>query len=216
MNIVDRNIVLSLNASWLPIGRKTIKEALIAMAGGLNDKNPPAMALDINYENDGNGNLNFDKVNSIIPVRWEDWINLPIREGDLIIHTSKMEIRAPTVIINSNYNKIPKRIKRLTNQAILERDKNQCQYTGKILPRNQLNVDHVISKDEWRKRGLPGSPDNWTNMVACDKQLNSIKGNKSIKDLNLNLIREPKAPLAEPCIIIKDIAHVDWNVFLLK
>lgn len=213
-HIVNSNIVLCLNSAWLPIGQKTVKDAFIAMSGGLSGT-PPAVALDICYKEIGDGEYDFDTVISITPTKWEDWVKLPIRPFDLSIQTSKMRIRVPTVITTS-YAKVPKRVRRLTNQAILERDGLVCQYSGKKLKRPEANIDHIVSKDEWKRRNLSGSPDTWTNMVTCDKKINHAKGNKSLKEVGLTLIKKPVAPPMEPCFLIKEVKIRDWNLFLVN
>lgn len=176
-----------------------------------------ARAIDIEFDrNPETGEWDFDNPVYMSPVSWEEWIQLPIREYDMVIHTAKMAIRVPTVIIAINNHKIHTKRVKLNRQAIRERDNETCQYTGRRLSRGEGNVDHVISKDEWKRRGLRGSPDCFENMVWCDKELNFKKSNKSKEELGLKLIRQPKAPLPIPVTaLIREARHFSWKPFLI-
>ena len=50
-----------------------------------------------------------------------------------------------------------------------------------------MTVDHIIPKDK-------GGGDSWENLVAACIPCNTKKGNKLLKDLDMNLIKKPKAP----------------------
>jgi 5-methylcytosine-specific restriction endonuclease McrA len=208
MNI-DKPIVLQLNAAWQAISKKTVKDAMVAMCGGLEGNTPPALALDIVYEEVEEGQFNFEKPIGITPVKWEDWIKLPIRNFDEVIHTSKLTIRVPTVLIAVNFNKVPRRIQKLTKQGIFARDGMVCQYTGKELPRHRLDIDHIVPKSR-------GGKDSWSNCVVADKEINRKKGNKLNSEAGLSLIKEPKEPIATPCVVIRTASQRDWEHFLIK
>jgi len=45
----------------------------------------------------------------IRPVTWDEWITLPIRDGDNAVHTVRGAIRVPTVIVALNFAKVPKK-----------------------------------------------------------------------------------------------------------
>lgn len=197
-SILEKNIVLSLNANWFPVGHRTVKQAIISMTGGLGT--PPALALDIQM--DENGTLI-----SAIPTKWDDWVNLPVRASDLSITTKNGRIRAPTVIV-TGYRKMPVKRPRLTSRAVLERDNYTCQYSGKKLTKNGLNIDHIVPKSR-------GGKDDWTNMVACDRKLNSQKGGSLNSEINLRLIRRPLAPPSLPVSsTIRDARHPTHLPFL--
>lgn len=204
-NIINKQNVLVLNALYQPLGVKTIKSAFIDLMGGRGDESPPASAIEISYVlRDGypTEELEFYK-----PVPFEEWLTFPVRPWDEVIHTSKKEIRVPTVIIN-HYKKMPMKHFKVTKNAIRERDKNVCQYTGKILGKNQGNIDHIVPQKH-------GGKDTWENMVWCDKEINSLKGDKRNEEIGLKLIRPPVAPRAMPVsALIKEIKSRDWRLFL--
>lgn len=199
---LEQPIVLRLNSAWQPIGTTSPRQAIVAMCGGIPNERP-ALAMDI-YLDDG-GNL----VNAI-PTDWEHWQKLPVRPGDTALLTSRGQIRCPTVLINPRFNKMPKRLPRLTKQAVLARDGFTCAYTGKKLDKKTATVDHVIPRHH-------GGKDSWDNLVACDKETNFKKGSRLNEEIGLTLLRKPKAPQPIPVsATIKSINHSSWKHFIQK
>ena len=216
------DLVLSLNSSWQAIGVKSVRAAIIKMnAEKKIAGEEPAFALDIQYDmkivtdDDGNDQIVVDYSNIISynPVTWDEWIELPVEDHHLYIsHGRDKKIRVPTVIINKNYNKMPLYEKRFTKNAIFERDKATCQYSGKKLSKKTASVDHVIPKNR-------GGKNTWENVVLCDREINSWKSNRLNKEIGLKLIGKiPDKPKAVPkCAMIKNPHEViDWFPFLLN
>jgi hypothetical protein len=114
-DILNKTIVLVLNRNWQAINIRTPQEAFCQMATNV------ATALEIDGES------------HIRPVTWDEWITLPIRDGDNAVHTVRGAIRVPTVIVALNFAKVPKKRPKLCAKTIRERDGNRCQYTGKLL-----------------------------------------------------------------------------------
>jgi 5-methylcytosine-specific restriction endonuclease McrA len=199
--VLDHQIVLSLNRHWAAIGVISPRRALTALCSE-NDGTKAALALDILMEG--------DELIYANPVDWDTWLTLPVREGDLYVQSARQKVRVPTVIVSSHYDKVPFRRPRLSIGAIFERDKSTCQYTGRKLPRHQLNIDHVVPKDR-------GGKDEWTNMVVADRKLNSLKSNRLNHEVGLTLIRKPVAPPALPVsATITEARHPTWKPFLLN
>ena len=69
------------------------------------------------------------------------------------------------------------------------RDDYTCQYTGIKYPPSELTLDHVHPQSR-------GGKSNWTNMVACHKDVNFKKADRTPKEAGLRLLREPYAPSA--------------------
>ena len=57
-----------------------------------------------------------------MPVPWVQWIELPVRAFDLSVNTPRRQIRVPTVIIATHYDRMPMAQPRLTRRAIFQRD----------------------------------------------------------------------------------------------
>jgi 5-methylcytosine-specific restriction endonuclease McrA len=211
-NVANKLICLNLNANWQPVGFKTVKDAIVDLCGAESNGKPSTMALDIEYELDENGQPIFDEAKSMNPVSWEEWMMLPIRPWDLAINSPTRSIRVPTVIIATNFNKMPiKTFKgKPSKDGIWNRDQGICQYTGKKLTKDQSTIDHVIPRSK-------GGLDTWTNMVVCDKSLNSKKGNKMNSELGLKLKKEPVEPSPTPVsALIREAKHHTWKHFLIN
>lgn len=202
MSILNKVLTLSLNSNWQPIGHKNVQDAISEIC------TPSFKALDINYKQNKDGSWDYDEIESMAPVDWDEWIELPIRDFDFSIKSARLKVRIPTVIIAVNFNKMPKSKPKLTKRNIRARDKGICQYTGKKLKPSQGNVDHVIPVSR-------GGANTWQNMVYCCKELNVKKGNKLPEEFGLNLIQTPREP--QPSSnrdIIKKINHRDWSIFI--
>jgi 5-methylcytosine-specific restriction endonuclease McrA len=190
-DILNKTIVLVLNRNWQAINIRTPQEAFCMMATNV------ATALEIEGED------------NIRPVKWEEWITLPIRSEDNAVHTVRGPIRVPTVIVALNFAKVPKKRPKLCAKTIRERDGNRCQYTGKFLRPDEGSLDHVLP----RSRGGRGE---WGNLVWSDKTVNAKKGNRLPHEAGLKLLTVPRAPKELPVTALIRNAHgiVDWKLFV--
>lgn len=176
--------VLVLNRNWQAIGVVSASVAICDIVRGI------ATAID---------------TDSMLAVRWEDWVKLPVREGDDVVHSARLTVRVPTVICKSSYSKMPKRRPRLDRNGVGRRDGFICQYTGVYAPDG--NLDHVQPVSR-------GGGNTWTNLVWSDRALNSRKGNRTPSEAGLKLLKAPAAPKEQPvCATIKP-EHKDWQLFL--
>jgi 5-methylcytosine-specific restriction endonuclease McrA len=207
-SILDKPIVLSLNRAWQVIGHRTVKQALVALNGG-GDGLPPALGLDIAYPQLEDGAWNFDRPVYLNPVAWDEWIKLPVRDYDLVVATPKLRIRVPTVIVSTQYDRMPMRIPRVTRTAIFARDGGVCQYTGEHVGKHGGNLDHVIPRDR-------GGRDTFENLVWAKREVNSLKANRLPHEAGLRLLRRPVAPASLPvAATIREPKHPDWRHFLV-
>lgn len=201
--------VLVLNAFWQPLGETTVQYALVDMTGGGSD-GPSKMGMNVELERDPVGNLVMRS--GTRAVDWDEWLTLPIREDihkDRALHTHRIQFRCPTVVICTSYDKMPTKSPRLSAGNIWDRDGGICQYTGRKLPRAQLNIDHVVPRDR-------GGRDEWTNLVLSDREINSRKGNRLNSEVGLRLIRAPQAPKPVPAsLLIRTAKHITWEPFLI-
>ena len=206
-DITNKAIVLKLNSVWQVVGYSTIAKAIIDLVGGVSVK-----ALDIQYVLDDEGTPDFSVMPAFNLVNWDEWIKLPIHPWHLVIHSQKLTIRAPTIVVSQSFSKMPmKEWKgKPSNSAIYIRDGGIDQYTGKKLDRKKATTDHVIPRSR-------GGGDDWTNLVTTDKELNSKKGNSLNSEIGLKLIKLPKKPRPIPIShLIKEIRHVDWKLFITE
>lgn len=186
---LDAPSVLVLNRNWQAIFVRTPRAAFPMLVANVST------ALDIDEDN-------------MVPVKWEDWIKLPIRPQDDVIHTPRQSIRIPTVMVLATFNKVPKKRPTFSPKAVWARDQGVCQYTGRRLAPGEGNLDHVHP----RSRG--GATD-WENCVLAAKDVNSRKGDKTLEEAGLTLIRQPVVPKEVPVtILIKNPGIADWQHFL--
>lgn len=96
------------------------------------------------------------------------------------------EIKIPRVLILKYYVKVPHKKSFPSKKNILRRDKYICQYCGMDLEDN-ATVDHVVPR-------YRGGSNSWVNMVACCRDCNLAKGNKTPKEAGMTLRAKPKEP----------------------
>ena len=189
--ILNKTTVLVLNRHWQAIGVKTPMEAFSMMAAG------NATALDMLGEHE------------LRPVRWEEWLDLPVRDDDQSIGTVHGPVRVPTVLVLARFDRVPKRRPKFCAKAIWERDGGVCQYTGKKLRPGEGNIDHVVPISR-------GGASSWENCVLADRRVNSRKGSKLPEEAGLKLMRQPFVPREVPVtLLIRNTHQVqDWRLFL--
>jgi len=190
-DILNKSIVLVLNRNWQAINIRTPQDAFCQMATNV------ATALDIEGES------------QIRPVTWDEWITLPVREGDHAVRTARGAIRVPTVIVAVNFAKVPKKRPNLSAKNIRERDGNRCQYTGKLLHPDEGNLDHVVPRSR-------GGADTWENLVWAAKEVNQRKADRLPHEAGLKLVAAPRAPKDLPVTALLRNAHgvAAWKLFL--
>ena len=190
-DILNKTIVLVLNRNWQAINIRTPADAFCQMATNA------ATGLDI--ENDSH----------IRPVTWNEWLTLPVREGDYAVQTIRGAIRVPTVIVAVNFAKVPKKRPKLCARTIRERDGNRCQYTGALLRPGEGNLDHAVPRSR-------GGADTWENLVWSAKEVNQRKADRLPHEAGLKLLTVPRAPKELPVSALIRNAHgvAEWKLFL--
>src|ERR1700688_525176 len=107
-------------------------------------------------------------------------------ENGHFLHAARVVIRLPSVIRLLEYRRIPHQTRALSRKNILLRDRNTCQYCGKILAAGELTLDHVMPRSR-------GGASTWENLVACCHNCNRRKGNQMLHELTeMKLQREPR------------------------
>jgi len=102
----------------------------------------------------------LDKVNVI---EWyEDWT----------IHSARMEMKVPAVVVvKNNFKRRRLGPMRFTKHNLYLRDLFTCQYCLETFPTSELTIDHVVPYSK-------GGKTSWENCVASCKSCNSKKGSK--------------------------------------
>jgi 5-methylcytosine-specific restriction endonuclease McrA len=195
-DILNKSIVLVLNRNWQAINIRSPQEAFCMMAANV------ATALDIEMTDGA-------RAEALRPVTWDEWITLPIRDGDNAVRTVRGAIRVPTVIVAVNFAKVPKKRPKLCARTIRERDDNRCQYTGRVLRPDEGSLDHVLPRSR-------GGRDTWENLVWAGREVNARKGDRLPHEAGLKLLSVPRAPKDLPVTVLLRNAHgvAEWELFL--
>lgn len=191
-DILNQSTVLVLNRNWQAIHVKTPAEAFCMMAGGA------ARGLDVQGDD------------TIVPVTWDEWLSLPVREQDRAVGSPRGAVRCPTVIVSSNYARVPMRRPGFNRRNLWHRDGGVCQYTGRKLAPHEGNIDHVVPRSR-------GGKTTWDNCVLAHKEINSRKADRLPQEAGLRLLKAPVEPKALPATVLIQNAHGvrDWNFFLV-
>ena len=125
------------------------------------------------------------------------------------VRTISFRIRIPRVILLLVFDRLPKKEVKFTRHNIFERDKNTCQYCGRVFDRKDLNLDHVIPRDR-------GGPTVWENIVCSCIECNTHKANRTPQEAGIHLIRKPKRPKWRPFVQVNLGMPCDesWKHFL--
>jgi len=191
-DILNRPVVLVLNRNWQAINVRTPQQAFVQMATDV------ATALDIDGDN-------------MVPMRWTQWIKLPVREQDQSVRTPGGPIRIPSVIVLSRFAKVPKRRPKFSARALWARDDSRCQYTGRVLKAGEGNIDHVLPRSR-------GGKTTWENCVLASRDVNSRKADRLPEEVGLRLLKRPVAPRELPSTLFIRNTHriPEWRHFLVE
>lgn len=115
-----------------------------------------------------------------------------------ILHTNGLQARSvtgismsPSVVRLRHHVRRPMPELRLSRRSIFARDNYTCQYCGQV--GKDLTVDHVIPR-------RIGGKATWENLVCSCKKCNAKKGDKSLAQAGLQLVRPPRKPKYVPFI----------------
>ncbi len=191
-SVILQSPVLVLNRLWQAVNVCTARRALTLLFEG---------RAEVVYEN-GNGQFQtFD---------FSGWRSFTEEiDSDESVNSVSFKIGIPRVILLAVFDRFPKKEVKFTRHNIFERDKNTCQYCGKVLDRSDLNLDHVIPRD---RQG----PTNWENIVCSCIPCNTRKANRTPKEASMRLIRPPTRPKWRPFmqVNLRTNGHDSWKHFL--
>lgn len=111
-------------------------------------------------------------------------------------------------VIKMNYNvAVPDKELPFCRENVFIRDDFTCQYCGKKFPFSELTLDHVFPKS---RRG----PEIWENMVACCKECNQYKADRTPKEAGMKLLKRPIRPDDYIDFVIKKYSNSDTNYWI--
>ena len=184
--------VLVLNRLWQAINVCSVRRAFALICQG---------HAQVVYADEGKNFRTHD---------FASWRDFSSREPETeMVKTIAFKIRVPRIIVLVFFDRLPKKEVKFTRANIFERDKNTCQYCGRIFEKRDLNLDHVIPRD---KGGLT----TWENIVCSCIACNTRKGNRLAYQVQMQLIRKPGRPKWQPFVNITftGILHESWRHFV--
>lgn len=116
--------------------------------------------------------------------------------------TGKQSILEIDTILAIENNMSPYKFKKahspsLTNKTLFERDRNICAYCGGKFTPKTLTRDHIIPTSK-------GGKDTWENVVTACKQCNNWKGDKTLKEADMELRYVPYTPTYHEHLILQN------------
>lgn len=186
--------ILKLNKNFQPVALENVEGAFTGLYKGAYK------ALNVIRSGDS-----FDYE----PLDWERWSLLIPNEDDLYVNTPNSKILIPSIVICSNYAKIPIKYPFLSKSEIFKRDGWTCCYTGKALDNTNASVDHIIPLSK-------GGKHEWGNVVTADRRLNSRKGSKTLEEAGLKLLKKPGKPIAHPVSLRIPKLRPEWEPFFVN
>lgn len=201
---------LVLNALYQPVGVVTIAKGLVTMCSSIDGETMAAQALDLDYELDADGAINWLKPSKFILTDWDDWIKLPVREFDIPIMTPRGAVRAPVVLYARNYKKIHMRKLKCTKKNLHRFYGGKSIWTGKQLSLNESSLEHMTPKSH-------GGLSCWTNLGISEKKINNERGNIPLSQWKYKpqyKLSEPRPMPASVIISSSSFPREEWRYFL--
>jgi 5-methylcytosine-specific restriction endonuclease McrA len=157
---------LVLNKEWLPVRISTARRAFVLL-----------------YK---------DVARALVPdtyalLDFQQWTEVSIRDGDLSIQAVSLRIRIPEIIVLRHCDRFIRPQVVFSRRNLFRRDQYTCQYCGARGSTDSMSIDHIVP------RALGGGA-SWTNCVAACRSCNTRKGDRSLKEAGMKLLRPPREP----------------------
>lgn len=103
---------------------------------------------------------------------------------DELWNSEKSSLQVPSIVRLTRFVKVPyRRAVPVTRRAVFGRDGHRCQYCGDTAE----SIDHVVPRSK-------GGGHSWENVVACCRNCNIRKGDRSLRDTGFRLRKKPAPP----------------------
>ncbi|MEM9191796.1 MAG: HNH endonuclease [Myxococcota bacterium] len=119
-----------------------------------------------------------------------------VEEYDEDIRSVSITIKMPAVVRMLSAIRLRKRPIKFSRLNVATRDNFQCQYCDIKLPLRRLTYDHVKPRSQ-------GGRTTWENIVMACYQCNERKGNRTPRQANMRLRKEPIKPKWLPVIAFR-------------
>lgn len=168
--------VLVLNKAWQPVNIVGMRRA-------------------INLLFQGNAQVVHDDGNGHHTYALDEWLEFSEKHpapGESI-RAVRLAVRAPSVLLLTGYDRLPRREVRFSRRNVYLRDGHRCQYCGRVFAPAELTLDHVVPRDR-------GGKTNWENIVTACVRCNARKADR--------------LPLQAGMVLRKTPARPKWRAFI--
>lgn len=110
-----------------------------------------------------------------------------VEPGTKKVSSPSITMMVPSVIRLKKNIFVKRRSAKLSRKNLLHRDDYTCQYCGKKFSQHNLNMDHVQPKSK-------GGKTIWENVVLACLDDNSKKGDKTLREAGMRLLKQPENP----------------------
>ncbi|HDT15506.1 MAG TPA: HNH endonuclease [Firmicutes bacterium] len=108
-----------------------------------------------------------------------------VEDSGVFLHTVRHKLKLPSVVQLLYYVKKPYKKPKFSKKAIFIRDNFRCQYCKTYV--SKPTIDHVIPKSK-------NGPTTWTNVVTACHKCNNKKGDRTLKESGMKLLKFPQTP----------------------
>ena len=199
--------VLVLNRMYAAMRVVSAKRAFCLLARDI------AEVIHVDTNGDANGGapgggqyINYD---------FESWLEISALQHEFEperhdwVKTVRMDIAVPRIIRLLGYDKLPEQAVKLNRRNLFARDRNRCQYCGRIYPTSDLSIDHILPRSR-------GGGDSWENLVCACIRCNARKGGRTPDQAGMKLVKPALRPKRNPLITLR-LGHEkyqSWKAFL--
>jgi len=125
---------------------------------------------------------------------------------NIFIRTVDKAFKAPSVVrfLGKVYRRFKYGVKlRFSRNNIYLRDGGRCQYCLNKLSKDKITLDHVVPVSKGGKK-------TWENIVLSCMTCNQKKGNRTLEQANMKLIKIPKIPSSLPIFLGTSGLSAGW------
>jgi len=132
-----------------------------------------------------------------------------LEAAEATLRATGISMPVPLVIRMVYYVRIPKTtVLPLSRRTVMARDQYTCQYCGTMPLRAELTLDHVVPRSR-------GGKSEWENVVVACRGCNQKKGNRTPREAQMALVREPHRPRYVALALLGEPTHREvWSKYL--
>jgi 5-methylcytosine-specific restriction endonuclease McrA len=177
---------LVLNRNWQPVNVASVARALVLVW------NESAKVVDpSDYQT----------------YEWEDWASMTPVDDQPFIQAVSQRICVPEVITLTRFSKLPSATVPFSRRNLFKRDRYTCQYCNKRPRQDELTIDHVVPRSH-------GGGSTWENCVLACIDCNHRKADRTPKQANLKLKKDPARPKWNPVYSRYETRYESWAKFI--